>query len=77
MQRQLDALHDTLRASDARISAIVADTQAQLDELRALIGKKPAPASAKPVLPLSIVAVAESLPCIFNWCHKLKDDKDK
>lgn len=52
MQRQLDALHDTLRASDARISAIVADTQAQLDELRALIGKTPAPASAKPEMPL-------------------------
>lgn len=52
MQRQLDALHDDMQASDARISTIVADTQAQLDELRALIGKKPAPASAKPVLPL-------------------------
>lgn len=52
MQRQLDALHDTLRASDTRINAIVADTQAKLDELRALIGKTPAPASAKPVLPL-------------------------
>jgi len=51
MQRQLDALHDALRASDTRLSAVVADTQSKIDELRALIGETPAPAS-KPMLPL-------------------------
>jgi len=51
MQRQLDALHDALRASDTRLSAVVADTQSKIDELRALIGETPSPAS-KPMLPL-------------------------
>lgn len=37
MQRQLAAFHDAMRASDARISAVVADTRAQLNELRALL----------------------------------------
>lgn len=54
MQRQLAAFHDAMRASDARISALVDDTRAQLNELRALLaGERIEQASGEPLAPLS------------------------
>lgn len=54
MQRQLAAFHDAMRASDARISALVDDTRAQLNELRALLaGERIEQASGEPPAPLS------------------------
>lgn len=54
MQRQFAACHDAMRASDARISAVVADTKAQLNELRALLaGERIEQASGEPPVSLS------------------------